>query len=115
MLCADLINVQWKDESGRKKKGVANLEDIALGGACIQMEEPIAPETQIEMSYPNGKLTGIVRHCEYRDIGYFLGIQFDSESTWSQSLFRPQHMLDPRRVLPRSMKGPKKPNEDTVQ
>lgn len=103
MLCADFVDVQWKDKTGRSRRSVANLEDISLSGACLQLEHPIPLQTPIRMSYPKGELTGIVRYCVFREIGYFVGIEFESGSRWSQNQFKPQHMLDPRRLVLRSV------------
>jgi hypothetical protein len=48
-------------------------------------------------------LVGKVKYCVYREIGYFLGIEFEAGSRWSLRQFKPQHMLDPRRLVARSM------------
>lgn len=101
MLCADLVDVQWKDQNGRTRRGVANLEDISLSGACLQVDKPVPQGTTIRMSYPNGELMGIVKYCVFREIGYFLGVEFEEGSRWSQRHFRPQHLLDPRRLVGR--------------
>ncbi len=101
MLCADLVDVQWKDQSGRTRRGVANLEDISLSGACLQVDRPVPQGTALRMSYPNGELLGVVKYCVFREIGYFLGVEFDPGSRWSQRHFRPQHLLDPRRLVGR--------------
>jgi hypothetical protein len=101
MLCADLVDVQWKDQSGRTRRGVANLEDISLSGACLQVDRPVPHGTILRMSYPNGELSGIVKYCVFREIGYFLGVEFEAGSHWSQRHFRPQHLLDPRRLVAR--------------
>ena len=101
MLCADLVDVQWKDQSGRTRRGVANLEDISLSGACLQVDRPVPQGTTLRMSYPNGELAGIVKYCVYREIGYFLGVEFEPGNRWSQRHFRPQHLLDPRRLVGR--------------
>jgi hypothetical protein len=103
MLCADLVDVDWKDKTGRTKKGVANLEDISLSGACLQMDHPIPLHTQVRIRYPKGQLHGKVRYCVYREIGYFLGVEFEAGCRWSQHNFRPQHLLDPRRLVTRSI------------
>ena len=34
MLCADLVEVSWKDLAGRIRKAHAILEDISAAGAC---------------------------------------------------------------------------------
>jgi hypothetical protein len=39
----------------------------------------------------------------YREIGYFLGIEFEPGCKWSARHFKPQHLLDPRRLVTRSI------------
>jgi hypothetical protein len=102
MLCADLVDVRWKDKAGRTRRTVANLEDISLSGACVQVDLPIPLQTTIQISYPNGELQGRVCYCIYREIGYFLGVEFEAGFRWSQRHFRPQHLLDPRRLVSRA-------------
>jgi hypothetical protein len=103
LLCADMVDVRWKDKGGRNKKSVANLEDISLSGACLQVEVPIPLETTIRITHAKGELAGIVTYCVFRDIGYFLGIEFEPGSRWTQKQFKPQHLLDPRRLVMRSI------------
>ena len=99
MLCADLVDVQWKDKQGRVRRAIANLEDISISGACLQVDAPIPLQTPIRISYPNGDLQGHVCYCVYRDIGYFLGIEFEPGYRWSLRQYRPQHLIDPRRLV----------------
>ncbi len=103
LLCADLVDVQWKDPSGRLRRSVANLEDISLSGACLQVDRPVPLGTNFRITYPNGKLNGKVKYCVFREIGYFLGIEFEPGSQWSQRSYRPQHLLDPRRLVTRAI------------
>ena len=103
MLCADLVDIQWRDQNGRLRRGVANLEDISLSGACLQVERPVSLGTTLQISYPNGELTGKVKYCVFREIGYFLGVEFEPGSRWSQRDYRPQHLLDPRRLVSRTV------------
>ncbi|HBY63133.1 MAG TPA: hypothetical protein DEH78_25205 [Solibacterales bacterium] len=103
LLCADLVDVQWRDKTGRMRRTVANLEDISLSGACLQTETPVPLQTAVKIGYGNGELIGQVRYCVYREIGYFLGIEFEPGCKWSQRDFKPQHLLDPRRLVSRSV------------
>jgi len=98
-----MVDVQWKDKTGRTRRAVANLEDISLSGACLQYEQPIPLKTPVRITYPKGELAGIVRYCVYREIGYFLGIEFDAGTKWSARDFKPQHMLDPRHLVLRAV------------
>lgn len=101
MLCADLVDVQWKDKAGRTRRSVANLEDISISGACLQLDRPIPLNTSLRITYPKGELSGRIRYCVFREIGYFLGVEFDEGCRWSQRHFKPQHLLDPRRLAKR--------------
>ena len=103
MLCADMVNVHWKDKAGRVRKAVANLEDISLSGACLQFDQPIPLQTDLKINYRKGELIGKVRYCVYREIGYFLGIEFEPGCRWSERNFKPQHLLDPRRLVLRTV------------
>jgi len=65
---------------------------------------PVPRETLMRIAHPRTELQGRVRYCVFRDTGYFLGIQFEPGFRWSQRLFRPKHMLDPRRLVALSLK-----------
>ena len=104
MLCADLVDVRWKDKSGTACRTVANLEDISQSGACIQLDTQIPLGVVVEVSYPKGSFTGEVRYCSFRQIGYYVGLLFETGSRWSEKSFKPMHLLDPRTL---SKKFPK--------
>jgi hypothetical protein len=103
MLCADLVDVQWSDKTGKVRRAIANLEDISISGACVQVDRPIPLQTTLRISYPKGELQGRVCYCVYREIGYFLGIEFEPGFRWSLRQFRPQHLLDPRRLVAKAV------------
>lgn len=111
MLCADLVDVRWKDKSGRNKKAVANLEDISLSGICLQLDAPIPIDTVLRISHPKAAFEGNVRYCLFREIGYFVGVQFAPGCKWSRRQYRPQHLLDLRSLVARSAKRASKRSE----
>ncbi len=94
MLCADMVEVCWKDPSGGKQKVSALLEDISSSGMCLQFETPISTGTRVNIHCPGEKMAGIVRYCVYREIGYFVGIELHKGSLWSREQFEPKHLLD---------------------
>jgi hypothetical protein len=96
MLCADLVDARWRDKTGKNRRTVANLEDISLSGACLQLDEQVPLGTLMTISHPKGEFTGMVRYCQFREIGYFIGLQFEPDSRWSQRVFKPLHLFDPR-------------------
>lgn len=105
MLCADLVDIRWKDKTGRGRKTTAILEDISTSGACVQIEGPIPENTIVRICLPKGQLQGTVRYCVYREIGYFVGLQFAADTKWSRKEFQPEHMLDMPRLLARGLKS----------
>ena len=104
MLCADMLEVCWKDQAGRTQKATGLLEDISASGACLQMETAVPPEAEIHWESPQHAFAGHVRYCVYREIGYFIGVEFEPESRWSQATYQPQHLLDLRRLMKRGKK-----------
>ncbi|MBK7930230.1 MAG: PilZ domain-containing protein [Bryobacterales bacterium] len=102
LLCADLVEVEWKDKTGRRRRSVANLEDISKSGACLQLDLAIPLKTPVRIRYERGDLDGMVRYCVYREIGYFLGIEFEPGQKWNERTFRPLHLFDPRRLTQQS-------------
>ena len=96
MLCADLVEVEWEDPSGQLKTTIAHLEDISVSGACLQVDLALPLHTKLRVTHANGDLTGRVRYCVYREIGYFVGIEFHASCKWSQQNFEPLHLLDLR-------------------
>lgn len=100
MLCADLVEVRWKDQAGRTQKAPAVLEDISSAGACLQLEAPVPLGITIRMRCATAKeFTGTVRYCVYREIGHFAGVEFHVTSRWSKKVYVPQHLLDMEKLL----------------
>lgn len=114
MLCADLVDVRWKDKTGHSRRTVANLEDISLSGACIQVDVAIPLGSMVRISYPKGEFTGLVRYCQFREIGYFVGLQFEPGCKWSSKDFKPLHLLDPRKLSKRAPAPKSSPRSRTV-
>ena len=100
MLCADMVEVRWKDRSGKERGATAILEDISASGACLQVEAPIPLGVEIRWDSPQQQFPGYVRYCVYREIGYFVGVEFDASFRWSKRDFKPHHLLDPQSLVP---------------
>lgn len=99
LLCADFVEVEWRHENGRKCRTVANLEDISQSGACIQLDFAVPPETPVRLRRDRGDLDGVVRYCVYREIAYFLGVEFEPGQKWNERIFKPLHLFDPRLLV----------------
>jgi len=99
MLCADMIDVGWKDRDGADRRTTAILEDIASSGACLQVEAPIPLGVELHWDQPGQQFHGYVRYCVYREIGYFVGVEFGASFKWSKKAFKPQHLLDLQELI----------------
>lgn len=98
MLCADMLEVSWKQGDGKAQRETALLEDISHSGACLQLEQPLPTGAQIRWVSARKVFTGRVVYCVYREFGYFAGVEFDAVSKWSSESYRPQHLLDLQRL-----------------
>ncbi len=97
-----MVEVCWKEPSGRRYKSTALLEDISRSGMCLQFEIPVSIGTPVEIHCPGETLGGTVRYCVYREIGYFVGVELDQSTKWSRQQFEPRHLLDLEELVMRS-------------
>lgn len=102
MMCADMVEVCWKEPAGRKCRSTALLEDISRSGMCLQFEIPLPIGTHVSVHCPGEKMGGVVRYCVYREIGYFVGIELAPPSKWSRQQFEPRHLLDLEELVVRT-------------
>ncbi len=104
MLCADLVEIKYQSPLGTAQEITANLEDISTNGVCLQTEEAFPIGTRLEIKHSRGQFSGEVRYCKFCEpVGYFLGVEFIGDCHWTQKEYKPMHMLDPRRLVQRSV------------
>ncbi len=104
MMCADMIEVFWFDPFGKRRSTMGLLEDISRSGACLQLEKPVPLGTELHWDCPKKPFKALVKYCVFREIGYFVGVQFEADSKWTKRVFRPQHLLDLERLIERARK-----------
>jgi hypothetical protein len=104
MLCADMVELHWTDSGGNDCCVMALLEDISPSGACLQLETAVPLNAEVHWRSPKQEFSGHVRYCVYREIGYFLGVVFEPTSKWSKKTYKPQHLLDLKRLMSYSKK-----------
>ena len=101
-MCADMVEVRWNEDSGETRACTGLLEDISPSGACLQLDTPLPLGKTVEIQYRKGRIQGSVCYCFFRDIGYWIGVQFSARKKWSRKEFRPKHLLDPRKLIAKS-------------
>jgi hypothetical protein len=92
-LCAELLEVRWKNGAGQDFREFATLEDISSQGLSLGIDTPIPVGTDVTLYYPNGKYEGQVRYCRIDDLGNVVGIKFAPGYSWSRRDFRPSHLV----------------------
>lgn len=91
--------MEWTETTGWLRIATALLEDICAVGACLQMEASIPTSTQVELRYRGVVIPAIVKYCNYREIGYYVGVEFRDGFLWSPQKFRPDHLLDLKKMV----------------
>ena len=99
MLCADVVEVCWTDKDGQTQRANALLEDISPSGGCLQFEMAVPLGVILNWGSPKQQFSGKVRYCVYREIGYFVGVEFEPQSKWSKKTYKPQHLLDLQQLV----------------
>jgi hypothetical protein len=102
-LCSDLVTLRWSEGAQAERKQTVVLENISASGACVQAEASVPESTRVSLVCGKISFRGYVRSCYWRDDGCFIGIAFDADSKWSRAKFKPEHLLDPRKVRPRKI------------
>ncbi|MFB3828270.1 MAG: hypothetical protein ACE15B_15995 [Bryobacteraceae bacterium] len=100
-----MVEAAWRDPAGRTRKATALLEDICTSGACVQLDTPVPPGRRMRLRCGGKTLAGTVRYCVFREIGYFVGVEFARDRKWSRADFEPQHLLDLSKMV-----EPKRPD-----
>ena len=114
MLCADMVDIRWKDRNGKQHHATALLEDISPSGVCLQLESPIPIGVEIGWETPRQCFSGYIRYCIYREIGYFAGVEFEPGSRWSERTFAPQHLLNLETLVTQSKNEPAEPGDAEI-
>jgi hypothetical protein len=96
LMCSQLVVFRLGERVGSGQSHEAILEDISAAGACVQLASPVLVGSVGELVVAKLRLRGTIRYCEFREIGYFVGIEFEPGVTWSGNDFVPEHLLDPR-------------------
>lgn len=103
-MCADMVDVSWKDRHGKSGRTTGLLEDISASGACLQLDVPLPRGSEVCWDCSRRKFTGVVQYCVYRETGYFVGLLMPPGSRWSKQAYEPQHLLDLRRLVAQARK-----------
>lgn len=90
LLCSELVELRFKDQTGRRLAEKVLLEDVSKGGASVSSSLPVARGRQVELVADGFARRARIRFCEIGEDGYLLGLQFDDE--WDREAWQPEHL-----------------------
>jgi hypothetical protein len=70
-----------------------NLEEIDERTALVLSEKPVAKGTRLAIVCGLNRLRGVVEACLHDPLGFFIEVDLDFGSRWSQEWFTPEHLL----------------------
>jgi hypothetical protein len=76
---SELAVLTW-EENGTTLQQIGNVDNLSLNGAGIVADYPLPLSTPISLTYGEGELTAVVRHCKPLDEGHFIGVEFTGDS-----------------------------------
>jgi hypothetical protein len=98
LLCSDLVQLVWADaHGGAKRREIVILENLSLSGVGVFMGVSVPEGTAVQLIANDLQLSGRIARCAFRENGYVVALELDSDSQWAQqpgSEFLPEHLLD---------------------
>ncbi len=100
MLCSEILNLHLQYKAGRERELKANLEEIWSSGALLLTDARVPLSTPTWFAAGGYEFRGKVAARKFLEgLGYFVEVQFASNSHWSEQKYRPQHLLNPLVLL----------------
>jgi hypothetical protein len=97
LLCSDLVQLVWDDAHGSKRREIVILENLSLSGVGLFMGVAVPEGTPVQLVANDLELSGRIARCVFRENGYVVALELDSDSQWAQEPgreFLPEHLLD---------------------
>jgi hypothetical protein len=85
------------EPNGVKRREIVILENLSRAGVGLFMGVAVSEGTKVRLIASDLQLAGQVKHCVFRENGYIVGLDLDSDSKCAQepgSEFLPEHLLD---------------------
>ncbi len=93
-LCSEVVTIDYEAAPGSIQQHDANLEEISLTAAVLLLDTSIRLGAAVSFRVQNHPLRGVVDSWVYQPpLGYFVSVRFASGFEWSETDFRPAHML----------------------
>jgi hypothetical protein len=76
-----MIRISWQDTRGQDKFATGRMFDVSESGVRLEVPEPIAPQTRVNVRCEKLNLagSGLVRHCTRNGAKYIIGVALSSQ------------------------------------
>jgi hypothetical protein len=100
MLCSEILSLNLLYKAGRQRELKANLEQIWSEGALLLTDVRVPLSTPTWFAAGGREFRGTIAARRFvKGLGYFVEVQFASNSLWSKQKYRPKHLLNPLMLL----------------
>jgi PilZ domain len=89
---AELVMLSW-DENGTTFRQLGSVENLSLNGVGIIVDDALPVGTTVTMTYGEGELTAVIRHCTALSEGHSIGVEFVGSSRASALHFHPELLV----------------------
>jgi hypothetical protein len=89
---AELVMLSW-NENGTTLLQLGSVENLSLNGVGMILDNALRVGTTVTMTYGQGELTAVVRHCTALADGHFVGVEFVGSSRASTLHFQPDLLV----------------------
>lgn len=89
---AELVMLSW-NENGTTSRQFGNVENLSRNGAGMIVNDALSVGITVTMTYGEGELTGIVRHCTALADAHFIGVEFVGDERDSVLHFQPDLLV----------------------
>jgi hypothetical protein len=93
-LCSELVSIAPLSGPKTLPDFNGNLEKISEHHALVLTQDAMGLGTKVRVKRKVTELIGFVRSCTFDNLlGYFIDIDLDVESRWSEKWFVPEHLF----------------------
>ena len=82
-----------QDQAGRWIRETGVIEDVGSNGLGVSLNLPVAVGRTVTVSNPRFRSQATVKHCEFEEYGYLLGLEFSGGFEWNRADWEPEHLL----------------------
>jgi hypothetical protein len=93
LMCSELVEIAFQDQAGRWIRETGVIEDVGSNGLGVSLNLPVAVGRTVTVSNPRFRSQATVRHCEFEEYGYLLGLEFSGGFEWNRADWEPEHLL----------------------